>query len=54
MQGFYEVSSCGKEAPAAPPGRERHFYIAVEEEIWNYAPSGINKFTDERLDMEGR
>ncbi|KAM9436317.1 ferroxidase HEPHL1-like isoform 2-T2 [Clarias gariepinus] len=53
MQGFYEVSLCGKEAPAAPPGRERHFYIAVEEEIWNYAPSGINRFTDERLDMEG-
>ncbi|KAF5903559.1 hephaestin-like protein 1 [Clarias magur] len=55
MQGFYEVSSCVEDdaAPRAPPGRERHFYIAVEEEIWNYAPLGINLFTNERLDTEG-
>ncbi|KAI7800963.1 hephaestin-like protein 1a [Triplophysa rosa] len=45
MQGYYEVSSCG--SPASPTeapghGNERHFYIAVEEKDWNYAPSGMN------------
>ncbi|XP_053467305.1 ferroxidase HEPHL1 [Ictalurus furcatus] len=52
MQGFYEVSLCGKDdaAPTVTPGHERHFYIAAEEQIWNYAPSGINQFTNERLD----
>lgn len=43
MQAFYEVSDCG--SPAAPPdvpGTERHFYIAAEEMMWDYAPSGMN------------
>lgn len=43
MQAFYEVSDCG--SPTAPPdvpGTERHFYIAAEEMVWDYAPSGIN------------
>lgn len=43
MQGFYEVSACGSPvSPTEAPGNERHFYIAVEEEVWNYAPSGMN------------
>lgn len=43
MQGFYEVSACGSPAsPTEAPGNKRHFYIAVEEEVWNYAPSGTN------------
>ncbi|KAF7691727.1 ferroxidase HEPHL1-like [Silurus meridionalis] len=55
MQGFFNVSVCekGDTAPTAPPGRERHFFIAAQEEIWNYAPSGINSFTNELLDKEG-
>ncbi|XP_060717443.1 hephaestin-like protein 1a [Tachysurus vachellii] len=55
MQGFYEVSVCekGNAAPTVPPGHERHFYIAAEEVIWDYSPSGINKFTGEPLDKEG-
>ncbi|KAK3515672.1 hypothetical protein QTP70_026459, partial [Hemibagrus guttatus] len=53
MQGFYQVSMCGKDVPTVPPGHERHFYIAAEEVIWDYGPSGINKFTNERLDKEG-
>ncbi|XP_056329240.1 hephaestin-like protein 1a [Danio aesculapii] len=43
MQAFYEVSGCG--SPAAPPevpGTERRFYIAAEEMVWDYAPSGMN------------
>ncbi|KAK1790626.1 hypothetical protein P4O66_014495 [Electrophorus voltai] len=50
MQGFYQVSMCGtKTAPTVPPGHERHYYIAAEEELWDYAPSGKNGFTDELL-----
>lgn len=56
MQGFYQVSLCEKDdaAPTVPPGRERHFYIAAKEEIWDYAPSGDNKFTNEPLDTAER
>ncbi|XP_076837341.1 hephaestin-like protein 1a [Brachyhypopomus gauderio] len=50
MQGFYQVSMCGtKTGPTAPPGRERHYYIAAEEELWDYAPFGRNEFTNELL-----
>ncbi|XP_058232223.1 hephaestin-like protein 1a isoform X2 [Hemibagrus wyckioides] len=53
MQGFYQVSMCGKGVPRVSPGHERRFYIATEEAIWDYGPSGINKFTNEPLDKEG-
>ncbi|KAI4893109.1 hypothetical protein NFI96_020634, partial [Prochilodus magdalenae] len=50
MQAFYQVSVCeNKTAPTAPQGRERHYYIAAEEQIWNYAPSGKNLMTDKSL-----
>ncbi|TSK98392.1 Hephaestin-like protein 1 [Bagarius yarrelli] len=51
MQGFYQVSACGKDdtAPTVPPGHERHYFIAAEELIWDYAPTGINRFTEEPL-----
>lgn len=59
MQGFYEVSACGSPvSPTEAPGNERHFYIAVEEEVWNYAPSGMNFMNNasltepDRLDEE--
>ncbi|KAI2656580.1 Ferroxidase HEPHL1 [Labeo rohita] len=50
MQSFYEVSACGSSAsPTETPGKERHFYIAAEEMIWDYAPSGMNYMTNENL-----
>ncbi|RXN15616.1 hephaestin 1 [Labeo rohita] len=53
MQSFYEVSACGSSAsPTETPGKERHFYIAAEEMIWDYAPSGMNYMTNESL-IEG-
>ncbi|KAI1893976.1 hypothetical protein AGOR_G00129200 [Albula goreensis] len=52
MQAFYQVSSCGSELdPGTPPGgRTRHYYIAAEEELWNYAPLGVDTFLNVTLD----
>lgn len=50
MQGFYEVSTCGSAtSPTEVPGTERRFYIAAEEMVWDYAPSGKNYMTNEKL-----
>lgn len=50
MQAIFEVKNC--KSPVPPPKQStsvRHYYIAAEEIIWNYAPSGINHFTGEEL-----
>ncbi|XP_066512429.1 ferroxidase HEPHL1-like isoform X1 [Hoplias malabaricus] len=50
MQAFYEVSLCGSKAAATEsPGRERHYFIAAEEQLWDYAPSGKDVFTGKFL-----
>ncbi|RXN25752.1 hephaestin 1 [Labeo rohita] len=50
MQSFYEVSACGSSAsPTETPGKERRFYIAAEEMIWDYAQSGMNYMTNASL-----
>ncbi|XP_075426526.1 ceruloplasmin-like [Ascaphus truei] len=52
MQAIYEVRNCSVEAKKKRCGvtNERHYYIAAEEIIWNYGPSGINQFTGQKLD----
>ncbi|KAJ8412613.1 hypothetical protein AAFF_G00129490 [Aldrovandia affinis] len=45
MQAFYQVSYCGKEdnvTEVTPGGKIRQYYIAAEEQLWNYAPLGID------------
>ncbi|XP_060755917.1 ferroxidase HEPHL1-like isoform X2 [Neoarius graeffei] len=50
MQGFYEVLSCDNAtAPTAPPVHVRRYYIAAEEVLWDYAPSGKNGLTNKPL-----
>uniref|UniRef100_A0A673H082 ferroxidase n=1 Tax=Sinocyclocheilus rhinocerous TaxID=307959 RepID=A0A673H082_9TELE len=50
MQVFYEVSACGSTASATEaPGKERRFYIAAEEMVWDYASSGMNYMTNKPL-----
>ncbi|XP_043114841.1 hephaestin-like protein 1a [Puntigrus tetrazona] len=50
MQSFYEVSACGNSASSAEAsGKERHFYIAAEEVVWDYAPSGMNNMMNKPL-----
>lgn len=54
MQAIFEVKNC--QNPAPPPQETaniRHYYVAVEEILWNYAPSGINNFTGEELINDG-
>ncbi len=36
--------------PAAPLGKTRVYYIAADELIWDYAPSGINQITGKPFD----
>ncbi|XP_035290869.1 ferroxidase HEPHL1-like isoform X1 [Anguilla anguilla] len=40
MQAFYQVLRCGGKntTEASPDGRIRRYYIAAEEQLWNYAP----------------
>ncbi|XP_048838045.1 ferroxidase HEPHL1-like isoform X2 [Brienomyrus brachyistius] len=45
MQAFYNVLSCGKDDHQVPPsGRERQYFIAAEEILWDYGPLNINPF----------
>ncbi|XP_060717574.1 ferroxidase HEPHL1-like isoform X2 [Tachysurus vachellii] len=53
MQGLYEVSSCENDpAPTVQSGHIRRYYIAAEEILWNYAPSGKNILTNKPLNEE--
>ncbi|KAL1777716.1 ceruloplasmin isoform X1 [Sigmodon hispidus] len=51
LQAFFTVQNCNKTSPEAETleGHVRHYYIAAEEIIWNYAPSGIDAFTGDNL-----
>ncbi|XP_008846263.1 ceruloplasmin isoform X2 [Nannospalax galili] len=51
LQAFFRVQNCNK--PLLEDNiwgkNVRHYYIAAEEIIWNYAPSGVDIFTKENL-----
>ncbi|XP_053523203.1 ceruloplasmin isoform X1 [Artibeus jamaicensis] len=51
LQAFFLVQDCKKPSSEdSTHGKHiRHYYIAAEEIIWNYAPSGIDTFTKENL-----
>uniref|UniRef100_A0A8D1U736 ferroxidase n=2 Tax=Sus scrofa TaxID=9823 RepID=A0A8D1U736_PIG len=55
LQAFFRVQDCKKTSSEdAIHGKHvRHYYIAAEEIIWNYAPSGIDTFTKENLTAPG-
>ncbi|XP_006876422.1 PREDICTED: ceruloplasmin-like [Chrysochloris asiatica] len=50
LQAFFQVQDC-KKSPLENETLQnvRQYYIAAEEIIWNYAPSGIDLFTKENL-----
>ena len=57
MLAYYNVINCpGKSTPKTETltGKIRKYYIAAEEELWDYAPSGMDKFNGGSLTMEGR
>ncbi|KAK2508625.1 hypothetical protein MC885_019175 [Smutsia gigantea] len=51
LQAFFQVQDCNKPSSENDiRGKHvRHYYIAAEEIIWNYAPTGIDTFTKENL-----
>ncbi|XP_049723444.1 ceruloplasmin isoform X1 [Elephas maximus indicus] len=55
LQAFFQVEDCKKASSKddMPWKNVRHYYIAAEEIIWNYAPSGIDNFTQENLTAPG-
>ena len=56
LQAFFRVQDCKKSSSEDNiHGKNvRHYYIAAEEVVWNYAPSGIDAFTKENLRTPGR
>ena len=56
MQALYHVNNCGWKVSAEPVGggKQREYFIAAQEVIWNYGPGGINKFNGQPLDKPGR
>lgn len=55
LQAFFQVRDCNK--PSLEDNIKgkhvRHYYIAAEEIIWNYAPSGIDAYTRKNLTEPG-
>ncbi|XP_055977363.1 ceruloplasmin-like [Sorex fumeus] len=54
LQAFFQVKDCKK--PLQEPevrGKVRQYYIAAEEIVWNYAPSGTDAFTHQNLTEPG-
>nr|XP_003476593.3 ceruloplasmin isoform X1 [Cavia porcellus] len=51
LQAFFQVQDCEKSSSKNDilEGNVRHYYIAAEEIIWNYAPSGTDIFTNKSL-----
>ncbi|XP_048190634.1 ceruloplasmin isoform X2 [Perognathus longimembris pacificus] len=50
LQAFFQVQDCHKPSTEGKvQGKVRHYYIAAEEIIWSYAPSGVDAFTKENL-----
>lgn len=56
MYALFNVTKCARDAatPIASGGRTRKYLIAAEEILWNYGPSGVNKFTGDQLTKPGR
>ncbi|XP_070262050.1 ceruloplasmin-like [Myotis yumanensis] len=53
MKAFFNVSNCQKSSADEHGTRIIHYYIAAEKTLWNYAPSGIDFFTEKPLTAAG-
>ena len=50
MQAFYVVKSCSSsDGPITMGGTVRNYYLAAEEELWDYAPSGKDLINNIKL-----
>lgn len=53
MKAFFNVSNCQKSSADEHGTRIIRYYIAAEKTLWNYAPSGIDFFTEKPLTAAG-
>ncbi|XP_067289216.1 ferroxidase HEPHL1 [Pseudorasbora parva] len=55
MQALFKVSPCRDELNSTVPlnGKIRKYFIAAEKVRWDYAPSGMDKLTNESLTKPG-
>ncbi|ELW65145.1 Ceruloplasmin [Tupaia chinensis] len=49
MQALFSVGNCQKPSTNVVGTRVIHYYIAAQEVLWKYAPSGVNLFTQTNL-----
>lgn len=55
MLGQYNVGNCKGDIPHPKmKGQQRHYFIAAEKVLWDYAPQGYNKFSGLPLNASGR
>ena len=56
MSAFFNVTNCpGKSvSDKALDGKKREYFIAAEEVIWDYAPTGLDNFNGGNLTSEDR
>ena len=54
MSALFNVTNCEKNFPKSDPlsGKTRKYFIAAEEVIWDYAPSGLDNFNGGNLTSE--
>ncbi|CAB4018123.1 hephaestin isoform X1, partial [Paramuricea clavata] len=55
MSALFNVTNCpGKTVPSTKPldGKTRKYFIAAEEVVWDYAPSGLDNFNGGNLTSE--
>ncbi|XP_044114238.1 ferroxidase HEPHL1 isoform X2 [Neovison vison] len=54
MLGQYNVGNCKGDIPHPKmKGQQRHYFIAAEKVLWDYAPQGYNKFSGLPLNASG-
>ena len=56
MYALLNVTKCAGDVapPVASGGTTRKYFIAAEEMMWNYGPSGVNKMNGDQLTEPGR
>ena len=51
MSALFNVTNCGKgvTSPSVSGGKTRNYYIAADEMVWDYGPSGDNNIDGSSL-----
>ncbi|KAM5274878.1 ceruloplasmin-like isoform 1-T1 [Hipposideros larvatus] len=53
MKAFFNVRNCQNSSADVTGTDVIHYYIAAEKILWNYAPTGIDFYTEKSLTAEG-